>query len=230
MIKLVALDWNGTLLADTRACLDADNAMLKALGKKPVSLKRYRETMTIPAIEFYVKNGCSRKEILRHSKKLSALFHKTYERETSKIRTRSGTKKLLRWLKKRSINTIILSNHTTYDIERQLKRLKIKDYVSTVLANPADGTALRRRNKLEKLRDYMKTNGYGKKSAVIIGDSPEEAEIGKHLEITSIAVKDGYYSDSRLKASKPDYFVSELSGIIKLLNRQKNWFVKNRHV
>ncbi len=199
--------------------MDADNAVLKALGKEPVNLKRYRETMIIPAIEFYVKNGCSRKEILRHSKNLSALFHKTYEKETSKIRTRSGTKKLLSWLKNKGIVTIILSNHTTQDIERQLKRLKIKDYFSAVLANSVDGTALRRRNKLDKLREYMKLNKYDKRSVVIIGDSPEEVEIGKRLGIASIAVRDGYYSDSRLRASKPDHLTSGLSGIVKLLNR-----------
>ena len=45
MKKLIVFDWNGVLLSDTVACLDADNYMLKQLGAKPISLKRFRETL-----------------------------------------------------------------------------------------------------------------------------------------------------------------------------------------
>ena len=49
MIKLVIFDWNGVLIADTRACLEADNYILKEFGGKPVSLKVYKDTIIIPS-------------------------------------------------------------------------------------------------------------------------------------------------------------------------------------
>jgi len=43
MIKLVSFDWNGTILADTYAVLESDNEVLKALGKKPITLKKLQK-------------------------------------------------------------------------------------------------------------------------------------------------------------------------------------------
>lgn len=60
MIKLVIFDWNGVLIADTLDSLDADNHVLKAFGGNPVSLKVFRDTITIPSIDFYVQHGASR--------------------------------------------------------------------------------------------------------------------------------------------------------------------------
>ncbi len=53
MKKLIIFDWNGVLIADTAACLGANNKALEFFGCKPVSLRTFRETMIIPAIAFY---------------------------------------------------------------------------------------------------------------------------------------------------------------------------------
>ncbi|MFA6549934.1 MAG: HAD family hydrolase, partial [Candidatus Gracilibacteria bacterium] len=69
MKKLIVFDWNGTLLSDTQACMEADNHVLKAFGGKSVDLKTYRDTIVIPAIDFCVQHGCNRKEIQQKSQK-----------------------------------------------------------------------------------------------------------------------------------------------------------------
>src|SRR3989338_9238847 len=123
MIKLVVFDWNGTLIADARACMDADNSVLKMYAGRTVSLQEYRETVVIPAVEFYVKNGVDRARIIREAKEVSENFHSFYESRAAKVRTRNGARKLLAWLFKNKIETIILSNHSVKGIESQLQRL-----------------------------------------------------------------------------------------------------------
>ena len=70
MIKLVAFDWNGTLLADTKPVVDADNVVLKKLGLKPITVSQFRNAFTIPLIEYYANLGIDEKMYLKNKEKL----------------------------------------------------------------------------------------------------------------------------------------------------------------
>jgi 5-(carboxyamino)imidazole ribonucleotide mutase len=222
MIKLVVFDFNGVLIADTQACMETDNHVLKTFGGKPVGLKVYRDTIIIPAVNFYSMHGCNKKELLKNSKKLGNVFHTFYEKRASKIRGRKYAKKVLKWLYRSDIDSVILSNHTVVGIEYQLKRLGIKEYIKKLLANTALDSTLKARNKQEKLIDYIKSNKFKKSEVAIIGDSPEEIEMGKSAGIKTIAITGGYYSASRLRKSNPDFLINnlnELIGVVKKINK-----------
>lgn len=217
MIKLVVFDWNGTLIADTNACWEADNHVLEVFGGKSVDLKTYRSTIIIPAINFYTTHGCSRAELENNCEKLGQVFDLAYEPRVLRCRTRRGTKKILLWLKKNSIRTIILSNHTIEGIMTQLYRLKIKNYFDDIVANTEISSAMKSQNKREKLKKYLSDNNIDRSEVIIVGDSPEEIEIGKLLHIKSCAITEGYYSIARLKSAKPDYLIHNLLDIKKII-------------
>lgn len=217
MIKLVVFDWNGTLIADTSACFEADNYILKFFGGHRVDLKTYRSTIIIPAINFYAMHGCNRVALENNYEKLGQVFHSAYEPRVSRCRTRRGTKNLLRWLKKNSIKTIILSNHTIEGVKTQLRRLKIDNYFDDIIANTKLSSSMKGRNKREKLRKYLAYNKINTRDVIIIGDSPEEVEIGKSLQIKSCAITNGYYSTARLKSAKPDYLIHNLIDLKNIL-------------
>ncbi len=217
MIKLAVFDWNATLLSDTKENLEADNHVLKTFGGRQVSLKQYQDTFDIPAIDFYVKHGCDRQQLTRESKRLGQVFHEFYEPRAVKCRTRKGAKQLLEWLMGKKIPAIILSNHTVEGINSQLARLGLQGQFTHIVANSELETAMKERNKLEKLRKYLNEQGYKANEAVIIGDSPEEVHIGKELGLKTIAIKHGFYSTARLKKAQPDYLVGALGGIRKII-------------
>ena len=217
MIKLIVFDWNGVLIADTAACMAADNHVLEVFGGKPVDLETYRETIIIPSLSFYTMHGANEKELVENPEKWGKVFHEFYEKRAAKCRSRGNAKKLLKWLKGKGINSIILSNHTVEGIETQLKRLGLKEFVAEVLANPAKDTSLHKRNKREKLGGYIKKNGYKKGEILIVGDSPEEAEIARTLGIKSVAITNGYYSTARLRKSKPDFLINNLKELIPII-------------
>ena len=219
MIKLVVFDWNGTLIADTLACCEANNYILKHYGGKKVSLKVYKETNIIPAIDFYVDHGCDRLYLIQESKKIGEVFHKYYEDRALKIRTRKNAHKLLKWLFDHKIESLILSNHTVSGIEKHFDRLKIKKYISGIIANQDLDASIIGRNKGEKLKIYLKKRKLKKEEVMIIGDSPEEVEIGKQIGIKTVAITNGYYSTNRLVKSKPDYLISNLEALIKIIRK-----------
>lgn len=221
MIKLVAFDWNGTILADTIPCWEGANEELKMAKAKPITLLRWRQTFEIPYIECLVANGANRKFAEKNGKKLSAAFHKYYEARAVNCRTRSGARQVFTWLHKNNILAMIFSNHTQSGIDTQLTRLKIKHYIDVVLAHSEMDGALKSRGKGEKLLGYIKSKKYKPKEVVVVGDTEEEIEIGKKYGFHTVAITGGYNTTSRLLKHKPDFLIhnlTELEKIVKKLN------------
>ena len=71
--------------------------------------------------------------------------------------------------------------------------------------------------KRERLEDYMKDKHFKPGEVVIIGDSPEEIEIGRKMGLKSITITDGFFSTKRLKEKKPDHLVKRLDEIIGII-------------
>ncbi|OGI18426.1 MAG: hypothetical protein A3J06_03395 [Candidatus Moranbacteria bacterium RIFCSPLOWO2_02_FULL_48_19] len=217
MIKLVVFDWNGTIIADTLACMEADNRVLQVFGGTMVDLKTYRQTMIIPAIDFYMQHGCNREELLGNSQRLGEVLHGHYEPRAAKVRTRIGARRMLEWLQHREIKAVILSNHTVTGINRQLQRLRIQDYFSEVLANNALGSSIKGRNKREKLEVCFAKSGLRQNEVLIVGDSPEEIEMGRYVGIGTVAITGGYYARNRLVRNNPDYLINKPSDLITII-------------
>jgi len=95
----------------------------------------------------------------------------------------------------------------------------MKDYIKKLLADTTLDSSMKGRNKKEKLIDYIKSNNFKKSEVMIIGDSPEEVEIGKDAGIKTIAITGGYYSTSRLVKSKPDFLINNLIELIEIIKK-----------
>lgn len=217
MVELVVFDWNGTVIADTNACKDADNHVLETFGGQPVDLRTYRKTIIIPAMDFYTQHGCRKDDLLANTKKLGDVFHEFYEPRACRVRTRTGTRIGLSWLQENNIPAVILSNHTVEGIEAQLHRLKLSAYFRDIIANSLRNSSMFGRNKQEKLRVYIEQNEYNPGKIVIVGDSPEELEIAKSLGLVGVAMTGGYYATPRLRASKPDFMISNMKELVKVI-------------
>jgi uncharacterized protein len=221
-LEHVILDWNGTLLADTKACLEAANQVLIAFDAQPVSLTVYRETLSIPTIDFYVRHGADRGRLESELDRWSRTFHETYERAAAQNRTRPGARLLLTWLGQHSIPRVILSNHTVQGIGSQLDRLKLAGHVDKLLARDLAVDAHQvslRQTKEEKLRIYLADKGANKARVAIVGDAPEEVHIGRRTGIWTIAITSGYYSTRRLREAQPDFLVHSLAEAMGALTR-----------
>lgn len=222
MIKLVAFDWNGTLLADTMPAVEADNVVFVALGARPITVHQFRETFDVPFLDYYAANGVSRALFLKRQERLNELFHEAYEARAARTRTRSGARQLLQSLSDKGILQIIFSNHTYSGIQFQLERLNLAHYFSRVLARDDLSTGTEQRHKGLKLGRYIKAKRYRKSEVLIVGDTIEEVEIAQTLGVKSIAITGGFCSAARLKSVRPNFLIhnlTELEKIIKKLNQ-----------
>ena len=216
--KLVVFDWNGTLLSDTIPSWKAGNTCLEFYGRPAITLERYRETFHFPVIHFYKLNGCDVDDVLARKTESNIVFQSAYEKLAARSRTRRGARELLQWLRAQNIDSTILSNYRTSKIEKHLERLGLREFFIHVCANTDDGTAiLEGTSKQERLSTFLEKHGYRPQDTVIIGDSDEEPAIGRQLNLTSIGITDGYISEKRLRAAKPNHLIHNLRDIPAIL-------------
>ncbi len=219
MIKLVAFDWNGTLLSDTKPVVDADNMVLKKLGLPPITVSQFRDIFAVPLAEYYAACGVGRELYLKRSREVEGWFHAAYEERAKRVRTRSGARQLLHWLEERKIASVIFSNHTYEGIHFQLQRLDIAQYFSEVLARDIHNGPVEKRIKGPKLEAYIEAHNYKKSEVLIVADGIEEIEIAKTLGISCATITGGYTSAARLKGASPDFLIHSLIGLEKIIEK-----------
>jgi phosphoglycolate phosphatase-like HAD superfamily hydrolase len=220
MIKLVAFDWNGTLLADTWAAAKADNSVLATFGHKTISLQQYRKTFDIPIIKYWTDNGFDKNDFINNAKSINEIFNLHYEPLADRCRTRGGSKEVLLWLKKQKIDCVIYSNHTTHNIHRQLVRLRIDQCIPKILARePHDRSHMHERYKAHKLSAYIKKRKFKPQEVISVGDTEEEIEVGKKYGFHTVAITGGYNTTARLKKHHPDFLIHNLVDLIKIVKK-----------
>ncbi len=227
MIKLIAFDWNGTILSDTLASLKADNQVYKELGiNKKVTMSEFRKAFRIPIINYWTNLGLDREYFVKNGELIHSIYEKYYELFENKTRTRAGIKVSLKWLKKNKIESIIFSNHIIPNIKSQLHRLKIQTLFKEVLARPVNSVDhLHNRSKEAKLKNYIDQNKIKPEEVITVGDTDEEIEIGKLFGYHTVAISGGMQNTAYLKSHKPDFLIhnmKELIKIVKILNESKN--------
>lgn len=219
MIKLVAFDWNGTILSDLQPCLEANNLTFTAFGLKPLSLKKFQETFDVPIINLYIANGYSEAKYRKNSRQQAELYQKFYEEKTRNTRSRSGVRQSLAWLKKKGIGTVVYSNHLENEIKSGLRRLKLDGYVGGIIGRTMIDEHHKARSKGGKLHNYVKSLRLKPKEVLSVGDTCEEIEIGHSLGFYNVTLTGGWNSTKRLKACKPDFLIHNLKDLIPIIKR-----------
>ena len=221
MIKLVAFDWNGTLIADAQTVVDCSNIQQKrGFGSnKIITIKTYRDTFDIPVNKFFISLGLNPKLVKQKFKEAADVFHQEYEKRVKRCRTRKGVKTILKWLQGNSIQSVIVSNHAKERIKKQLRRLKIDKLINSTLANEHIYIAYTIKGKEKRLINYIAKNKIKPQEILVIGDAIEDIKIGKDMDAKTVALTNGHCSNIRLKATKPDYLINNLKELIPIVTK-----------
>jgi len=217
-IKLVAFDWNGTILADAQGMVRANNAVLRHFKLEPINLKRYRDTFQVPIKSYWMALGFDPDLFDRIAKEQEKIFQKSHEPEEKKCRARLGIKEVLSFLAKQKVESVIFSNHITAHIEKKLENLCLANRFTAVLARAVnDRGHQHKRFKDQILNEYIRSKGIKPHEVMVVGDTEEEIEIGRKFGYTTVALTGGHNSVSRLKAQKPDYLIAHLKELKRII-------------
>jgi phosphoglycolate phosphatase len=221
MIKLVAFDWNGTILDDIEPGTKAESAVRVHYGFKETNIDEIREHFIIPIKQFWVNAGLGPEFFDTHADEIEKIYMEHYEPGENTSPLRVGTKELLDWLAKENIESIIFSNHIIPHIEEQTKRLGVYSYFKKILARPvkSDTTHLKKLFKDQLLNEYVSNNEFLPEEIIVIGDTIEEIEIGQKFGYKAVAVTEGWQSKERLQKAAPDYLINNLIELKEIINK-----------
>lgn len=216
--NFAVFDWNGTLLDDVKANVEGTNATLAKLGRAPITLERYRETMDFPVTHLYARNGVDADTYLARADELADAFYESYEKASQNTPLTHGTIELLDWLLDQDVTTMILSNYLHEKLEAQMAARHVHHKFKHICGNDRVlNKGITRTTKLERLKVYLDEFGYDPAEAFIIGDSLEEIEVGKHLGMTTISVTWGCFSRERLEKGGANHMIDDLAQLPKIL-------------
>lgn len=217
-IKLVAFDWNGTILSDARLVMKAQNGVLNHFGHQLIDFKKFQETYAIPVINIWTALGFSKDFFTEHSDEIQTKFMSGYEPGESDCRMRLGAREILEWLDQSQIKAVIFSNHPTEHIRAQLQKRDLAHLFQQVLGRDPQNFHMHVRGKGAKLNAYIKSLKLKPNEVVTVGDTDEEIDIGKEFGYYTVALTDGYQSLKRLKAAQPNFIIRNLKQLKEIFN------------
>ncbi|MGN0854349.1 MAG: HAD family hydrolase [Kiritimatiellia bacterium] len=188
-------DWNGTLLDDTQACLDALNAMLRKRGVRPITRAYYRAHFAFPVRPFYASIGVKLEE--EDWDRLAQEYHDTYHARP--LGLNAEARRALELARTLGCRQSIISALRQDLLERATARFGVAPYMEYVYGtdNLDGGSKISRaRELLARIRPF---DG----PIVLIGDALHDKEVADDLGIRCVLFSGGGHSRERLAAVAP---------------------------
>jgi phosphoglycolate phosphatase len=194
--KHIVWDWNGTLLDDAVACVEAMNGMLAVRNLGHLALDRYRNIFGFPVRNYYRTLGFD----LEHEDwdALAREFHNHYARTSRGAPLRAGMAAVLEALKRRALPMSILSASESSILKRMLAERGVIAYFQSV--HGLDN--LHAASKLDLGRELMRAIGLPPEDVLLIGDTTHDHEVAHELKCRCLLVAGGHQSASRLAACR----------------------------
>jgi len=185
-------DWNGTLLDDVRACIEAINVMLAERGLPAVDIVRYREAFRFPVREYYREIGF---DLEREDwDAVCERYHGLYAATSRSSPLRPGTIEALRALSRRGFDMFVLSASELSILNRMAAERGVTDFfagmygLSNLHAHSKAGLGI----------ELMSGRSPGSGSVLLIGDTTHDWETAREMGCDCVLMTGGHESDERL--------------------------------
>jgi len=192
MVRHVIWDWNGTLLDDVLPTMDTVNSMLQARGLPLMDLPFYKAVVRFPVVDYYRLLGFDLQ---------GEGFPAMVEEFTAKYeaRWRSGavqprTHAALAHLAAQGVENSVLTASHLEAARAQMVYFNIESCFTRVTG--VDNFAAY--GKAQLAQRHMQACGLAGADAVLIGDSPHDAETAQAAGCRCILVSSGHFSAQRL--------------------------------
>ena len=206
-IKHIIWDWNGTLLDDAQACVDAINILLKDHQLSPITRMQYLEVFDFPVRNYYIKLGFDFSKV--DWTELALEYHRTYAITSATTRLRKGTRTALTTLRAKGLGMSILSACELKILKRMIRERNILSYFDHIYGLDD----LYASSKVDLGHALFSNTGLTKKGALLIGDTTHDYEVAKAMGIPCLMMAGGHQSDRKL-ATLDCPMVPDLAGVL----------------
>jgi len=206
-------DWNGTLLNDVQACVDAINILLKAQKLPTISREQYLDVFDFPVRNYYLKLGFDFSKV--DWNEVAKDYHKAYALTSVTSPLRKGTPAALATLQAKGIGMSILSACELKILKRMIAERHILPYFKHIYGLDD----LYASSKIDLGHALFSNTGLKKKGALLIGDTTHDYEVAQAMGIPCLLLAGGHQSDHKLAALNCP-MVPDLSGVLDYIFHQ----------
>lgn len=202
IIKVIAFDWNGTLVNDCEWIFEGIEEIFRHFGKPVPHIEEYQEEISNDYLPFYRKRG------------IEASREALNEIMNGKLATMPppqlfpDTRSTLRFFKAKGV---VLALITLRDIESLNQDLELHNLSSVFDSVRGDAT-----EKHKVLEELMKTFHASSDEVVFVSDTASDIAAGKLAGVCTVAITHGFNSRKKLVSVKPDIIIDELSALTKI--------------
>ena len=184
--KLILWDWNGTLLDDVNACVDAMNIMLEKRNMSFLDIEKYKQIFTFPVQNYYKTLGFDfEKEPFED---LSVEYIDLYKQYAINSPLQKGATEVLSSFKDKGYKKVILSASEQNALCAQVEEREIASYFDSIIG--LDN--IHARSKLHNALHYLHHAGIYPEQITFIGDTYHDFEVANAIGCKCILVKNGH--------------------------------------
>ena len=194
LLQHIIWDWNGTLLDDTQAGVNAVNAMLAARGLPTIDVTVYRDVFGFPVKDFYRAIGFKLEG--EDWDAMAREFHARFLADTS-IRLHAHTTQILTCLRQNGIRHSVLSASEQSILDRMVSAYHIAHFFDGIFG--VDN--LYGQSKLALGQVLLRRLGLQTENVLMIGDSLHDHEVAEALGVPCLLIAQGHQSYARLARS-----------------------------
>lgn len=192
-MKYIIWDWNGTLLDDIDAAVNALNRILAERGIGPVNREEYRSRFRFPVRDYYIELGI---DVNHEWDRLCTNFHRYFEEYTDQ-HVRPDAETALRMVRNHGVGQSILSALMQDLLLADTAREGVAGYFDEIFGTDN----LEGSSKLSRAHELMEKLGLRGAELYLIGDTTHDAEVAAAIGTTPILIASGHQHPSRLRAA-----------------------------
>ncbi|WP_025691509.1 HAD hydrolase-like protein [Paenibacillus zanthoxyli] len=206
MIRTIIFDFDGTIVDSGRVVFDLFNKFADKYDYKRVPERDAELIRSLP-----VRERFKMLKVPVHKVPLLTMdVVRKYKEAIPNLKISHELKNVLKELKNRGVNLILISANSKENIKQFLKINQMEWFDDVITANRFFGRHL-------AINSYLKTAGISRDDVVFVGDEHRDILACRKSQIKIISVTWGYDLERLLRQSDPDYIARKPSDILNII-------------
>lgn len=192
-IKYIIWDWNGTLLDDTRLCVEIMNELLEKRNLPKITKEIYLEVFTFPVKEYYTKIGF---DFTTEPFEIPAIeFIEKYNQRVLSCFLHADAIEVLNYFKNEGVRQFILSAMHQEILDNCIQNFGISRYFESISGLDNHYAVSKSKNGEKLISDF----GINNQNLMFIGDTCHDSEVAEILSCKCTLVANGHQSENVLR-------------------------------
>lgn len=204
-ISTILFDWDGTLVDSAQLGLVAYEKSFAALGV-PFDHEAYRAVYSPNWLTVYEGLGLPKE----HWQRADELWTQHYDEQSAKLIEGAG--ETVAEIRQKGYRLGVVSSGNSCRVNREIKELGLAGFFEVVICHEQ---IRNRKPHPEGIEIALEQLEVAATQTAYVGDSPEDIQMGKSANVTTVGVLSTYPTSWKLQSAEPDIYLASFADLTK---------------